>query len=90
MVYDCLIVGAGWAGCVLAERLANGLGQKVLLVERSNHIGGNAHDFVDAHGLVVQSTVRTSSTPASGRVGLCQPVHDGTVRPSVLAQSQTG
>lgn len=54
MVYDCLIVGAGWAGCVLAERLANGLGQKVLLVERSNHIGGNAHDFVDAHGLVVQ------------------------------------
>ncbi len=54
MVYDCLIVGAGWAGCVLAERLANGLGQKVLLVERSDHIGGSAFDFTNTRGIVVQ------------------------------------
>ncbi len=54
MTYDCLIVGAGWAGCVLAERLANALGQKVLLVERREQIGGNACDFVDEHGIVVQ------------------------------------
>ena len=47
MRYDYLIVGAGFAGCVLAERLANGLHKRVLLVERRNHIGGNAYDFRD-------------------------------------------
>ncbi len=52
---DWLIVGAGFAGCVLAERLANGLGQKVLLVERRDHIGGNAHDCRNEHGLFVQT-----------------------------------
>lgn len=54
MVYDCLIVGAGWAGCVLAERLANELNQKVLLVERRAHIAGNAYDGLDEHGVIVQ------------------------------------
>lgn len=54
MAYDCLIVGAGWAGCVLAERLANALGLRVLLVERRAHIGGNAYDCLDRHGIVVQ------------------------------------
>jgi UDP-galactopyranose mutase len=54
MNYDYLIVGAGLAGCVVAERLANGLGQKVLLIDRRDHIGGNTYDFVDEHGLIVQ------------------------------------
>ena len=54
MKYDTLIVGAGFAGCVLAERLANGLHQRVLLVERRNHIGGNAHDFRNEQGLLIQ------------------------------------
>jgi UDP-galactopyranose mutase len=54
MGYDYLIVGAGLAGCVLAERLANGLQKRVLLVERRSHIGGNAYDFRDDHGLFVQ------------------------------------
>jgi UDP-galactopyranose mutase len=52
--YDDLVVGAGFAGCVLAERLANGLHRRVLLVERRNHLGGNAHDFRDEQGLLVQ------------------------------------
>jgi UDP-galactopyranose mutase len=52
--YDYLIVGAGFAGCVLAERLANGLRKRVLLVERRNHIGGNAYDFRNDLGLLVQ------------------------------------
>jgi UDP-galactopyranose mutase len=52
--YDDLIVGAGFAGCVLAERLANGLHRRVLLVERRNHLGGNAHDLRDERGLLVQ------------------------------------
>lgn len=54
MTYDYLIVGAGCAGCVLAERLANGLGQKVLLIDRRNHIGGNAYDFHNDDGILVQ------------------------------------
>lgn len=52
--YDTLIVGAGFAGCVLAERLANDLHHRVLLVERRSHIGGNAHDFRNEQGLLIQ------------------------------------
>jgi UDP-galactopyranose mutase len=52
--YDDLVVGAGFAGCVLAERLANALRRRVLLVERRNHLGGNAHDFRNEQGLLVQ------------------------------------
>ena len=42
--YDWLIVGAGFAGAVMAERLAAGSGQKVLVVDRRPHIAGNAFD----------------------------------------------
>ncbi|MEF7615730.1 UDP-galactopyranose mutase [Aquincola sp. MAHUQ-54] len=51
--FDCLIVGAGFAGSVLAERLARGLGQRVLVVERRAHVGGNAYDCHDAAGVLV-------------------------------------
>jgi UDP-galactopyranose mutase len=52
-MFDYMIVGAGFAGSVLAERLAAGLGKKVLLVEKRNHIGGNAYDHYDDHGILV-------------------------------------
>ena len=42
--FDYLIVGAGYAGSILAERLARGSGKQVLLVDRRPHIGGNAYD----------------------------------------------
>ncbi len=51
--YDVLIVGAGFAGSVPAERLAADLGQKVLVCDRRPHIGGNAYDHADAAGLLV-------------------------------------
>jgi len=51
MKYDYLIVGTGFAGCVLAERLASQLGKKVLMIDRRSHIGGNAFDSVDEHGI---------------------------------------
>jgi len=53
MTYDYLIVGAGFAGCVLAERLAAELGKRVLVVDRRSHIGGNAFDEKDSHGVLV-------------------------------------
>src|SRR4030095_69321 len=51
--YDYLIVGAGFAGSVLAERLARGSGKQVLLVDRRAHIGGNAYDHYDDAGILV-------------------------------------
>lgn len=51
--YDYLIVGAGFAGAVLAERLARGLGKAVLLCDRRYHIGGNAYDCADQAGILV-------------------------------------
>ncbi|MEO7057060.1 MAG: UDP-galactopyranose mutase [Caldimonas sp.] len=51
--FDTLIVGAGFAGSVLAERLANVLGQRVLIVDKRSHIGGNAHDRYDDAGVLM-------------------------------------
>ena len=53
MIYDYLIVGAGFAGSVLAERIATQLNKKVLLIEKRSHIGGNAYDEYDEHGILV-------------------------------------
>ncbi|TMP93761.1 MAG: UDP-galactopyranose mutase [Verrucomicrobia bacterium] len=53
MSFDFLIVGAGFAGSVLAERIASQLGKTCLVVERRNHIGGNAYDHHDRAGVLV-------------------------------------
>ena len=66
-MFDYLIVGAGFAGSVLAERLARGAGKRVLLVDRRPHIGGNAYDHYDDAGILIHSTGRTSSTPTRAR-----------------------
>lgn len=52
MKVDCLVVGAGFAGAVAAERLASA-GRSVLVVERRPHLGGNAFDERDEHGVRV-------------------------------------
>ncbi|HSH39757.1 MAG TPA: UDP-galactopyranose mutase [Chthoniobacterales bacterium] len=52
-MYDYLIVGAGYAGSVLAERLARDAGKKVLIVDRRPHIAGNAYDHYDEAGILV-------------------------------------
>ncbi|MEJ5963434.1 UDP-galactopyranose mutase [Pedobacter immunditicola] len=52
-MYDYLIVGAGFAGSVLAERLANIAFKKVLIIDKRNHIGGNAYDYYDQAGILI-------------------------------------
>lgn len=52
-MFDYIIVGAGFAGSVLAERLASVANKKILLVEQRDHIGGNAYDYYNNHGILV-------------------------------------
>jgi UDP-galactopyranose mutase len=53
MIFDYLIVGAGFSGSVLAERLAAAAGKRVLLMDRRPHLGGNAYDCYDDSGLLI-------------------------------------
>lgn len=53
MHFHFLIVGSGFSGAVIAERLASQLDNKVLVVERRDHIGGNAYDCYDRHGILI-------------------------------------
>ena len=50
-MYDFLIVGCGFAGAVLAERLADA-GKKILIVDKRDHIAGNAYDFYNEDGIL--------------------------------------
>ncbi|HLH01491.1 MAG TPA: UDP-galactopyranose mutase [Bryobacteraceae bacterium] len=52
-MFDYLIVGAGFAGSVVAERMASVCGKKVLLIDRRKHVAGNAYDCLNADGLLV-------------------------------------
>jgi UDP-galactopyranose mutase len=52
-MFDWLVVGAGFAGSVLAERLASQRGERVLVVDRRPHIGGNAYDVCNDAGLLI-------------------------------------
>ena len=51
--YDCLAVGSGMAGAVAARVLAEQGGKRVLVLERRDHIGGNAYDCLDHAGVLI-------------------------------------
>src|SRR3954452_13151117 len=51
--YDLLIVGAGYAGSVIAERFARLCDMRALVIDRRDHIAGNAFDYLDEHGVLV-------------------------------------
>ena len=51
--FDYVVAGAGFAGSVLAERLASQAGKKVLVVDKREHIGGNAYDTSNSDGLLI-------------------------------------
>ncbi|WP_228371513.1 UDP-galactopyranose mutase [Trichormus azollae] len=52
-VFDYLIIRAGFSASVIAERLATQSGKKVLIVDKRNHISGNAYDHYNEHGILV-------------------------------------
>jgi len=52
---DCLIVGAGFSGLTIAERLTTQQGKTCLLVEKRDHLGGNAYDRYDKAGVLVHA-----------------------------------
>lgn len=53
MKFDFLVVGAGFAGAVLAERLASQLGKRCLVIDRRSHIAGNSYDRYDEAGVLI-------------------------------------
>jgi UDP-galactopyranose mutase len=52
-MFDYLIVGAGFAGSVLAERLASASGKKVIIIDKRPHVGGNAYDHYNDDGILI-------------------------------------
>lgn len=50
-----VVVGAGFSGATIAERIASMLRAEVLVVEKQRYVGGAAHDYIDAAGVVVQA-----------------------------------
>lgn len=53
--FDVIVVGAGFAGAVMAERLASDGNKHVLIIDKRPHIAGNAYDHYDAAGLLVHA-----------------------------------
>ncbi|MGB8454996.1 MAG: UDP-galactopyranose mutase [Anaerocolumna sp.] len=55
MNYKYIVVGAGLAGLTIAERIAGGLNEKVLIIEKRNHIGGNIYDSYNEEGILIHN-----------------------------------
>lgn len=53
-MYDCIIVGCGFCGSVMARRLAEEMNKMVLVIDRRNHIAGNMYDFDDTNNIRIQ------------------------------------
>jgi UDP-galactopyranose mutase len=52
-LFNYIVVGSGFAGSVIAERIANVLNRKVVIIEKRNHIGGNCYDYKDENNIIV-------------------------------------
>ena len=55
MKYEYVVVGAGIAGLTMAERIANVLNKKVLVIEKRSHIGGNIYDSYNEDGILIHN-----------------------------------
>ncbi len=52
-MFDYIVIGSGFSGSVIAERGANILNKKVLVIEKRNHTGGNCYDYRTKEGIIV-------------------------------------
>lgn len=52
-MYDCIVIGSGFAGGVMADVLARQKNKKVLVIEKRDHVGGNCYDVKDEHGVLI-------------------------------------
>ncbi|HOQ36810.1 MAG TPA: UDP-galactopyranose mutase [Acetivibrio sp.] len=52
-MFDCIVVGAGFAGAVIARELAEKSNKRVLIIEKRNHIAGNMYDCFDSSGILI-------------------------------------
>ena len=52
-MFDTIIIGAGFAGSVLAERLATQQNKRILVIDKRQHIAGNCYDCFDDHGVLI-------------------------------------
>lgn len=52
-MFDYIVIGAGFAGAVIAERIAGILNRKVLVIEKRDHIGGNCYDYRDKNNIII-------------------------------------
>ena len=66
--YDCLVIGCGFAGAVVARELAERAGRKVLVIDKRSHVGGNAYDCLDSDGILVHKYGPHIFHTNSGRV----------------------
>ena len=80
MKFKYVVVGAGLAGITVAERIATQLNEKVLVIEKRDHIGGNVYDEYDAAGILVQKygphTFHTNDKEAFDYVCQSTPRHE--------------
>lgn len=51
--YDAIIVGTGFAGATIAERIANESNKRVLIIDKRNTIAGNMYDYIDNNGILI-------------------------------------
>lgn len=52
-MYDCIVIGCGFAGAVAARELAEKRGKKVLVIDSRDHVGGNCYDRKDEYGILI-------------------------------------
>lgn len=80
MRFPYVIVGAGLAGITMAERIASQMNEKVLIIEKRSHIGGNVYDSYDKEGILIHNYGPIPFTPMTKRyLTISADLQNGTI-----------